>query len=293
MVNLRGVGVALVTPFRADGAVDFDALGRLLDYVKDGGVDYLVVFGTTAETPTLTEQEKREILSYIREWNIDNMPMVLGVGSNNTQSLCDSLKTMDLEGVAAILSVAPYYNKPGQEGIFMHYKMVSEASPVPVIIYNVPSRTGVNITAQTTIRLANECSNIIATKEASGDLSQIAHIIKDAPESFSVISGDDNLTLPIIALGGDGVISVSANAFAKDFCQMVKAAMNEDMVICRSKYYKLLVANDALFAEGNPVGVKCALAIKNIALPYVRLPLVEASENLKTRLNVQIEKYKI
>ena len=293
MVNLRGVGVALITPFTESNEVDFDALGRLLNHVKDGGVDYLVVFGTTGETPTLTPLEKELILNYVKSWNVDKLPIVLGVGSNNTEELCHTIKENDYEGISAILSVAPYYNKPTQEGIYQHYKCISEASTTPIMIYNVPSRTGVNISTETTLRLARDFKNIIGTKEASGDLNQIAAIIKDAPESFLVISGDDNLTLPVIALGGDGVISVSANVFTHDFCQMVNAAMDENLVISRSKYYKLFEANNALFAEGNPAGVKSALSIKGITSPCVRLPLIKASENLKNRLNEEIEKYKI
>ena len=293
MVNLKGVGVALITPFTESNEVDFEALGRLLNHIKEGGADYLVVFGTTGETPTLSALEKQQILSYVKAWNIDNMPLVLGVGSNNTVELCNTIKNSDFDGIAAILSVAPYYNKPTQEGIYQHYKCISEASPIPIIVYNVPSRTGVTISAETTLRLAHDFKNIVATKEASGDLNLIAAIIKDAPESFFIISGDDNLTLPIIALGGDGVISVSANVFTKDYCQMVNAAMEENLVVCRSKYYKLFDANNALFAEGNPAGVKSALSIKKITTSCVRLPLIKASENLKNRLNDEIEKYKL
>ncbi|MEG1650077.1 MAG: 4-hydroxy-tetrahydrodipicolinate synthase [Rikenellaceae bacterium] len=189
--------------------------------------------------------------------------------------------------------MAPYYNKPNAEGLYQHFKAVAECSPIPVVLYNVPSRTGVNITAETTLKLARECENIIGIKEASGNLNQVAYIIKDAPETFFVISGDDNLALPIIALGGDGVISVSANAFAADVCEMIHAALDDNMVIARSKYYKLLVATDAIFAEGNPCGVKCALSLKNISTDTVRLPLVKASDNIKNKLQQEIEKYKI
>lgn len=293
MINLKGVGVALITPFTEKGDVDFAALERLLNYVKTSGVNYLVVFGTTGEPPTLTSAEKSKILKFIKEWNKGAMPIVLGMGSNNTAELCEQIESTDFTDISAILSVTPYYNKPTNEGLYQHFKLVAEKSPVPVIVYNVPSRTGVNMSAQTTLRLANTCPNIIGIKEASGNINQAAYIIKDAPETFFVISGDDNLTLPMIALGADGVISVAANAFASDFCQMVNAALNDDMVIARSKYYKLLAATDTLFEEGNPAGVKCALSIKKITTGAVRLPLVKASDNVKNKLQQEINKYKI
>ncbi|MFI3315247.1 MAG: 4-hydroxy-tetrahydrodipicolinate synthase [Rikenellaceae bacterium] len=294
MINLRGVGVALITPFTESDQVDYTALGQLLDYVKMGGVDYLVVFGTTAETPTLTPDEKTEILAYVKNWNKSvGLPIVLGMGGNNSAALCSQIKEFDFDGISAILSVTPFYNKPSQEGIYGHYKAVSEVSPVPIILYNVPSRTGVNMSAATALRLANEFDNIIAIKEASGNLCQAAYIIKDAPAEFYVISGDDNLSVPMIALGGDGVISVAANAFASDFCDAIHYALDGEDVLARSKYYKLLEATDLLLAEGNPVGVKAALSVKKITSNLVRLPLVAASPQLTEKIQNEIEKYKI
>ncbi|MFI3322958.1 MAG: 4-hydroxy-tetrahydrodipicolinate synthase [Rikenellaceae bacterium] len=293
MINLKGVGVALVTPFTESGEVDFAALERLLNHVKNGGVDYLVVFGTTAETVTLTSNEKEDVLKFIKQWNNGQLPIVLGMGGNNTAELCNTIKEFDFDGISAILSVTPFYNKPTNDGIYAHYKAISEVSPLPIVLYNVPSRTGVNMSAQTTIRLAEECENIIAVKEASGSLNQAAYIIKNAPERFIVISGDDNLTVPMISIGAEGVISVAANVFAKDFCEAIDYALNDESVLCRSKYFKLLKATDLLFAEGNPAGVKCALSIKGITSDVVRLPLVKASESLREQLIYEIENYKL
>lgn len=293
MKNFRGVGVALVTPFAADGSVDYKALTRLVTHVMDGGVDYLVALGTTAETPTLSAYEREDIVQCIIELNKGRLPLVVGCGGNNTAEVVDSMRVMsEMKGVDVILSVTPYYNKPSQEGMYQHYMAVAEASSVPIMLYNVPGRTGVNMSAETTLRLA-ECENIMGIKEASGNLSQIGYILRDRPEGFLVISGDDNQTLPITALGGDGVISVSANAFTRVFCEMTHAALNEDFRHARELNFRLTEATDELFADGNPAGIKAALTIKGIMDNNLRLPLVKANDKVCAKLGELITKYDI
>lgn len=272
--KLKGMGVALITPFKEDESIDFDALARLVEHQIKSGTDYLVVCGTTAETPTLTEQEKEQIREFVIQTNNGRLPIVLGIGGNNTRAVVEKLKTTNLEGVDAILSVTPYYNKPSQEGLYQHYAAIAKASPRPVILYNVPGRTGVNMTAPTTLRLAAEFSNICAVKEASGNFTQIDDIIKKKPEDFLVISGDDGITFPLITLGAVGVISVIGNAFPKEFSRMVRLALQGDYANARQIHHRFTELIELLFVEGNPAGVKSMLALMGFIENKLRLPLV-------------------
>lgn len=276
--TLRGTGVALVTPFNEKHDVDFDAYGRLLDFVLHGGVEYLVVLGTTGETPTISKSEKKDILEYTYDKIGLTVPIVVGIGGNNTKEVINDLETFPLHQATAILSASPYYNKPSQEGLFNHYKLISEAAPKPLILYNVPGRTASNISAETTIRLATECSNIMGIKEASGNMIQCFHILKNRPSEFLVTSGDDHLALSLIAAGMDGVISVAANCFPKDFSEMVREALDNDFMNARSLLYKMLEGFDLLFVENNPAGVKAILAELGLIQNQLRLPLVPLSE---------------
>ncbi len=282
--NFTGTGVAIVTPFTAKGEVDFPALTKLVEHIIKGRVEYIVVLGTTGETATLSKEEKRQVIAHIIKTTKKRVPLVLGVGGNNTAELVEQLKKDDLSDFDAILSVSPYYNKPSQDGIYQHYKAISKASPLPIILYNVPGRTASNITAETTLRLANEFKNIIAIKEASGNIEQCMKIIKYRPDNFLIISGDDNLTLPLIASGADGVISVVANAYPKDFSDMVRFALVHDLKNAQKLHYKLMEITEQLFADGNPGGVKVVLAKKKITQPTVRLPLVEPNDTVKAKL---------
>ncbi|MEG1076703.1 MAG: 4-hydroxy-tetrahydrodipicolinate synthase [Mucinivorans sp.] len=290
MKKFTGVGVALITPFTEDGSVDFQALTRLLEHTQS--VDFYVVLGTTGEPATMTLAERHAVVRHVVAHNPTAKPIVVGLGGNCTAALVDALQTFDLSGVSAVLSVVPYYNKPNQEGIFQHYSVVAKHSPLPVILYNVPGRTGVNMTAATTLRLAREFGEkIIGVKEASGNLAQVAHILRDRPNNFVVLSGDDNLTLPIIALGGDGVISVSVNAFTSKFTDMVHSAMDGDLSTASHLNLTLHEATELLFEEGNPGGIKAALASKSIISNVLRLPLTPVSQNLCDRIAVQIQNY--
>lgn len=273
-MNLRGMGVALITPFKADKSIDFPALAKLLEYIIQNKADYIVVLGTTAETATLTEEEKTSVKSFVAERVNRRVPLVLGVGGNNTQALVDYLKSNDLSDFSAILSVVPYYNKPSQEGIYQHYKAIAEASPLPVILYNVPGRTGVNMTAETTLRLARKFDNIIAIKEASGNIVQMDDIIKNKPENFMVISGDDGITFPLITLGAVGVISVIGNAFPREFSKMVRLALEGDFQNALLIHHRFTELFSLLFVDGNPAGVKCLLNAKGMIENELRLPLV-------------------
>lgn len=272
--KFKGLGIALVTPFKEDESVDFEALGRLLDYQIQNGVDYIVALGTTAETPTLSEDEKREVRKFVLAKVNGRVPVVLGVGGNNTRAIVETLKNDDMEGIDAILSVVPYYNKPSQEGIFQHYSAVAEASKVPVILYNVPGRTGVNMTAETTLRLARKYDNIVAIKEASGNIVQMNDIIKNKPKDFMVISGDDGITYPLITMGAVGVISVIGNAFPKEFGKMVRLALQGDYPSAREIHHRFTELFDLLFVDGNPAGAKCMLSIMGYINNKLRLPLV-------------------
>ena len=287
--RFRGLGVAMVTPFRPASAgkqpgIDYAALEKLIEHMITGGVDYLVVMGTTGESVTLKKDEKKQLLSQTIEFVRNRVPIVLGVGGNDTADVIDSLGSFEMDGVDAILSVSPYYNKPTQEGIYQHYKAIANASLRPIILYNVPGRTGSNIAAETTLRLARDFKNIIAIKEASANLHQIGTILKHRPKDFMVISGDDALTLPILALGGEGVISVVGNALPEEFSRLVKAALKDDLDIARKEHYRLHELIDLLFVEGNPGGVKEVLRILGICGTTMRLPLVPVSEATAKKL---------
>ncbi len=273
-MNLKGMGVALITPFKEDESVDYDALSRLVDYQLQNGTDYLVVLGTTAETPTLTEDEKKQIVELIISRVNGQIPIILGEGGNNTRSIVERLKTCDYTGIDGILSVVPYYNKPSQEGIYHHYKAISDASPLPIILYNVPGRTGVNMSAETTLRLACECDNVIAVKEASGNMTQMDEIIKRKPENFDVISGDDGITFPLITLGAVGVISVIGNAFPKEFSRMTRLALEGDYQSSLTIHHSFSELFNLLFVDGNPAGVKSMLNMMGYIENKLRLPLV-------------------
>lgn len=273
-INLRGMGVALITPFKEDESIDFDALSRLVDYQLQNGIDYLVVLGTTAETPTLTEGEKKQIIDFVVEKVNGRIPIILGEGGNNTRAIVEKLKKNDYQGIDGILSVVPYYNKPSQEGIYQHYKAIAEASQLPVILYNVPGRTGVNMSAETTLRIANEFKNVVAIKEASGDISQMDEIIKRKPADFDVISGDDGVTFPLITLGAVGVISVIGNAFPKEFSRMTRLALAGDYQSALAIHHSFSELFNLLFVDGNPAGVKCMLSMMGYIENKLRLPLV-------------------
>ncbi len=283
MRQLFGTGVALVTPFNEEGEIDFKSLKKLLIHTAKG-VDYFVVMGTTGESVTLSKEEKKNVLKFVVEHNTKNLPIVYGIGGNNTKSVLDEIKTTDLSGVTAILSVSPYYNKPSQEGIFQHFKSIARVSPIPIILYNVPGRTGSNLTAQTTLLLAT-LNKIIGIKEASGNLEQCMKIMKEKPKDFMLISGDDMLTLPIYALGGVGIISVLANALPKVF-QNIKDSYNSGKSEkAQAAQFKIIDINGPMYEEGNPTGVKYLLSLMGICNPNVRLPLVEASEGLKKKID--------
>jgi dihydrodipicolinate synthase len=283
--TLSGTGVALVTPFHEDGSIDFSGLKKLVHHVIKGGVDYLVIMGTTGESPTLSKEEKYELFEKIREYASNKVPLVYGIGGNNTAQVLDEIRNFPYQkDIEAILSVAPYYNKPNQEGYFMHYKTLHEHSKKPIILYNVPGRTGSNISWETQIRIARNCKKIVATKEASGNLEQIMRIIELAPKSFLVISGDDNLTLPIMAAGGHGVISVSANAYPKEMSDMVRACLNGNFETARKLHYCLFEITQLLFADGSPGGIKYLLSEKKIIQPYLRLPLMPPAETVRKKI---------
>lgn len=286
MINQRfhGTGVAMVTPFDAQGAVDTETLTSLVEFMIAGGVEYLVVLGTTGETATLDHDEKQLIFSHVAGVNAGRIPLVAGIGGNDTRSVVADLKGFDLHGYDAVLSVSPYYNKPNQEGLFRHYKAVSEASPLPVMMYNVPGRTGMNVTAETTIRIARECPNIFATKEACGNMDQIMRILRDKPDGFDVISGDDALTLPMVALGATGVISVVANAYPRIFSDMVRACLRGDLKSALPTHNRLLEVVETLFAEGSPAGVKAYMQELGLCPDHVRLPVVPVSDALRQRI---------
>ena len=289
MNKFKGLGVAMVTPFKADKSIDFDGLEKLTNHLIDGGVRYLVVMGTTGENPTISSNEQKEILDKVIEVNAKRLPIVFGIGGNNTESIVNRLSSDDLFGIDAILSVSPYYNKPSQEGIFQHYKAISKASKSPIIMYNVPGRTGSLVTAETTLRIA-ELPNIICTKEASGSLDVCMDVIRQAPTDFGVISGDDNYTLSYIAAGMQGVISVIGNAYPKEFSQMVNYALDGDYKNARHLHYKLLPLMKAIFMDGNPGGVKYVLQKLGICENQFRLPVVSANKATMKAIDQAMEK---
>jgi len=279
-----GTGIALVTPFQSNGELDQPALVRLVNHCISGGVDFLVALGTTGETATLTSEEKKRVLQTVAETANGRAPLVVGVGGNNTRAVCDSLQSGMPEGYSGVLSVSPYYNKPTQEGIYQHYKAVCGSTDAPVILYNVPGRTGSNVLAETTLRVAHDCPNAVAMKEASGNLEQAMAIVQGAPHGFEVLSGDDNLTLPLIASGATGVISVSGQAYPGLFSQMVRDARSGHMDRARAAHYALFRFTQLLFAEGNPGGIKAAMAQLEVMENQVRLPLVPVSSSLQGEL---------
>ena len=273
--KFRGTGVAMVTPFHKQGTIDFTALERLIEHLISGGVNYLVVQGTTAETATLTREEKNALAEFVVDIVNKRVPLVIGIGGNNTQEVINKIRMNSLEGYDAILSVTPYYNKPQQRGLYLHYKSIATVSPLPIIMYNVPSRTSVNMKPEITLQLASDFDNIIGVKEASGSIEQIMDIIRYKPKDFLVISGDDMLTLPLLGMGADGVISVVANAYPKLFSEMVTLGMKGEMKKAREIHYKLTDFTRSVFADGNPSGIKAALEIKEIISNNLRLPLVK------------------
>ena len=289
--KIKGVGVALITPFK-NYAVDYDALARMVDYVIEGGVDYIVALGSTAETATLSLKERQEVLDFIVERTAERIPIVVGMGSNNTAELVEQLRTFDLSQCVAILCVTPYYNKPSQEGIYRHFMAVAEASPIPVIVYNVPGRTGVNMTAETTLRLAHATERIVAIKEAVGDIEQMQRIIDGRPDNFLVLSGDDGLTVELIKRGGEGVISVAANAFPKLFCNCIHRAMAGDIESSEREMREIFTEPlNLIFREGNPVSVKVMTEAMGLTNSEVRLPLVDGTEALRHDIKEAITKY--
>ena len=288
--QLRGTGVALVTPFAKDGSIDFTALGKVIDHVIKGGVEYLITLGTTGETPTLSKEEKIAIIEFTFSHTAGRVPVIVGVGGNNTAEVISDLQKFPLSEAIAVLSVSPFYNKPSQEGIYQHYKTIAEASPKPVILYNVPGRTGRNMSAATSIRLAKDCPNVVALKEASGDLAQCMEILRDAPSNFVVMSGDDLLALPQIACGMQGVISVAANAYPLEFSNMVRACLAGDFIKAKTINDPLIEAYDMMFAENNPSGVKAFMHQMGLLENEVRLPLVPLSEPIHSRVKTYLSK---
>ena len=281
--------MAIVTPFAADLSIDYIALDRIIDFLIAGGVEYIVTMGTTGETPTISKTEKKRIVEYTYEKVDGRVPVVVGVGGNNTAELVEELKSLPLEAATAVLSASPYYSKPSQEGLFLHYKTLAAASPKPLLLYNVPGRTGRNLTAATTIRLAREVKNIAGIKEASGDMGQCMEILRDRPEDFLVVSGDDALAFPQIAVGMDGVISVAANSWPRDFSEMVRLSLKGDLKGAKAINDRLIAGYELLFAENNPAGVKAAMSELKLIENHVRLPLVPLSEGLHARLRAYMK----
>ncbi|GAA4274649.1 4-hydroxy-tetrahydrodipicolinate synthase [Aquimarina gracilis] len=287
---LRGTGVALATPFNKDGSIDYPGVTSLVEYCIKGGVDYLVVLGTTAESVTLSKEEKHTLVNHIVKTNNSRLPLVIGIGGNNTNAILQEIKETDLSYFDAILSVVPMYNKPTQEGIFYHYQQINDVVPIPVLLYNVPSRTGTNMTAETTLRLA-QLNNIIGIKEAVGDFTQVLKIIKDKPKDFLVISGDDALALPAVAAGGDGVISVIGQGFPQEFSKMIRLGLKGETEKAFSILYKLLPVLEYAFEEGNPAGIKNILKTKGVCEDYLRSPLVSVSGDLERKIKNYIEAF--
>lgn len=289
-----GTGVAIVTPFRKDDSIDFNSLGNLVEYLIGNKVDYIVVLGTTGETPTLTCDEKDAVTNFVKEAVNKRVPLVVGIGGNSTQEVVDKIKEVDFDGIDAVLSVAPYYNRPGQKGIYAHFQAIVTSCPVPVIIYNVPGRTGCNITAETTLRLAHDFpQQFVGIKEASGNFQQIMKIVQDKPSGFLVISGDDAITLPLISIGASGVISVVANAFPKEFSNMVRKALEMKYNEARVIHYRLLEVTENLFVEGSPAGVKAALNILGLVQNQLRMPLTPVSRTTYNRIAELIKALKV
>ena len=287
---LRGTGVAIITPFKANFEVDLQALGNMIDYVITSGVEYIVTLGTTGETPTLSKEEKIAIIQFTYEKVGNRIPVIVGIGGNNTQELIVDLQTFPLAKAMAVLSASPYYSKPSQQGIYEHYKALAAASPRPILLYNVPGRTGRNMTAATTLKLAREIPNIVGIKEASGDMAQCMELLRDRPADFLIISGDDALTLPQIACGMDGVISVAANCFAKDFSNMVRLSLKGDFKSAKTLNDKMIAGYELLFAENNPAGVKAFCAELGLIQNFLRLPVTPVSDELHQKIRAYMGK---
>ncbi|HTE27800.1 4-hydroxy-tetrahydrodipicolinate synthase [Flavitalea sp.] len=290
LTALRGTGVAIITPFKSNFEVDLQALGNMIDYVIKGGVEYIVTLGTTGETPTISKEEKIAIIRYTYEKVSNRIPVIVGIGGNNTQEIINDLQTFPLAKAMAVLSASPYYSKPSQQGLFEHYKALAEASPRPILLYNVPGRTGRNMTSATTLRLAREVPNIVGIKEASGDMAQCMELLRDRPADFLVISGDDALTLPQIACGMDGVISVAANCFAREFTDMVRFCLKGDFRSAKTLNDKLIAGYELLFAENNPAGVKAFCYELGLIENYLRLPVTVVSEELHQKIRTYLVK---
>jgi 4-hydroxy-tetrahydrodipicolinate synthase len=288
--KLRGTGVALITPFQSNGSVDYAALEKVIHFVISDGVEYVVTLGTTGETPTLSKAEKKGIAAFTFEKVAGRVPVVVGIGGNNTAELVEELGSFPLDRAAAVLSASPFYSKPSQEGLFQHYKALAEASPKPLLLYNVPGRTGRNLNAATTIRLAREVKNVAGIKEASGDMAQCMEILRDKPADFLVISGDDALAFPQIACGMDGVISVAANGFPREFSEMVRLSLKGDLVGAKALNDSLIAAYEIMFGENNPAGIKGAMAEKGLIGNYLRLPVVPLSEGFQARWKEYLSK---
>lgn len=291
MQSLIGTGVALATPFKKDFSIDKEALTTIVNFSIDGGVEYLVILGTTAENATLSQDEKELVINTVIETNNGRLPMVLGVGGNNTLEVVEELKTRDLSQFAAILSIAPYYNKPTQEGIYQHFKAISEASPIPIILYNVPSRTGINMLPSTVIRLANDFNNIVGIKEAAGDMIQAMQLLKNKPKDFLVLSGDDMIALPMVLAGGYGVISVIAQGFPKEFSEMIRLGLNRKVDDAFKLQYQFSDCIDMIFEQGNPAGIKKVFHSLGLAENSLRLPLVKVDESLAKRIDEFVKKF--
>lgn len=293
MLNFKfsGTGVAVITPFNADKSIDWNFLEKQINYLINNKIEYLVVLGTTSEASTMSDDEKRKLVDFFIEKVNKKVPIVIGMAGNDTRKIANKIKSYDLTGIDAILSVSPYYNKPQQDGIYLHYKALAEVSSLPIILYNVPGRTASNISADTTLRLANDYKNIIAIKEASGDLMQSMKIIKNKPAHFEVISGDDALSLPLIALGAKGVISVIANSLPLQYSDLIRFALKGDFENANELQYRMLNLFNLIFEEGNPAGVKAAMAYQNLLEEHLRLPLIPVSNNLKNRIIEEIKKF--
>ncbi len=285
----RGTGVALITPFKEHGAIDFDTLEKLIEFQINNGVEYLLALGTTSEYPGLSQDEQKAVLEFIVEKCNRRVPVLAGVGGNNTLAVQEKIRKMNFDGIDAILSVTPYYNKPQPGGQFQHFKIIAGESPVPVVLYNVPSRSGVNMTADTILKMANEIPGVIGVKEASGDMNQVMKIIRNKPDDFLVISGEDALTMPMVAAGGDGVISVIANAYPREFSEMVRLTLKADVEKARKYHYLLFQLIDDIFADGNPAGIKAALEEKNICRNILRLPLVSVNDEVKAKIKKSVK----
>ena len=291
MKELVGTGVALVTPFNDDLSVNHEALAKIVEYNIENGTDYLVICGTTGESVTITKQEKKEIINTVIKTNNGRLPMVLGIGGNNTMQVVDEIKSTDLSAMTAILSVSPYYSKPTQEGLYQHFKTISEASPVPIILYNVPGRTAKNMEVETTLRLARDFKNVVAVKEAGNNMSQYLQLLRDKPEDFMIISGDDDLVLGVTLAGGSGVISVIGQAFPNEFSSMIRLGLEGKPKEAYSLHFRLMEIIDLIFSENNPAGIKAVLEAKNLCQDTLRLPLVPATKELKAKIDAFIANF--